>query len=222
MMRKSQRPIGPTTLPAIRAVEAEAFQFACRWLEGFRDSDSPWGSASLLDPEAGDDFWRDRLRAIVRWPCVTTRLQVLAVARRGDAIAIEVVNEFINQMRSLGVMLPIEFEAFSMDVHAGLIVPQAPRGPLRRSRFIRNMLIATTVAAVMDKFGLSHTRRRKSRSGSGRPSPWRSASAIVADAARKVTAGAIDLGEAAVERIYENMAGGMPVRPGWATAIEKV
>jgi len=222
MMRKSQRPIGPTTLPAIRAVEAEAFQFACRWLEGFRDSDSPWGSASLLDPEAGDDFWRDRLRAIVRWPCLTTRLQVLAIARGGDSITIDVVNEFINQLRSHRAKLPTEFEAFSMEVHAGLIIARRPQGPLRRRRLVRNIVIATTVAAVMDKFGLSHTRRRKSRSGSGRPSPWRSASAIVADAARKVTAGAIDLGEAAVERIYENMAGGMPVRPGWATAIEKV
>jgi hypothetical protein len=208
--------------PTTKGVEAEAFEFACRWLEGFRDSDSPWGSASLLDPAAGDDFWRDRLRRIVRWPSVTIRLQVLAAARGGDAIAIEVVNEFINQMRSLGVMLPIEFEAFSMDVHAGLIVPQTPRGPLRRRRFVRNMMIATTVAAVMDKFGLSHTRRRKSRSGTGRPSPRRSASAIVADALRTVTEGAIDLGEAAIERIYENMSGAMPVRPGWATAIEKL
>src|SRR5262249_1689373 len=107
--------------PTTKGVEADAFDFACRFLTDFRDSDSPWGSASLLDPAAGDDFWRDHLRRIVRWPSVTIRLQVLAVARGGDAIAIEVVNEFINQMRSLGVMLPIEFEAFSMDVHAGLI-----------------------------------------------------------------------------------------------------
>ena len=84
------------------------------------------------------------------------------------------------------------------------------------------MIIAVTVAAVTDRYGLPHTRRRKARSGTGRPSPRRSASAIVADAVYKVTAGAIDLGEAAVERIYENMAGGMPDRPGWVTAIEKL
>jgi len=71
----------------------------------------------------------------------------------------------------------------------------------------------------MDKYGLPHSRRRKSRSGSGRPSTWRSASAIVADALRKVTKGEIDLGEAAVERIYESMAGGMPTRSGW-TVLE--
>jgi hypothetical protein len=209
-------------LPAIRGIEAKAFDFACRFLTEFRDSDSPWGSASLLDPKAGDDFWRDNLRRIVRWPSVTNRLQLLAIARSGDAIAIEVANEFINEMRSLGAKLPIEFEAFSMDVHAGLIVPHAPQGPPPRHRFVRNMMIATAVAAVMDKFGLPHTRRRKSRSGTGRPSPCRSASAIVADAVRKVTAGAIDLGEAAVEKIYESMAGGMPDRPGWATTIEKL
>ena len=210
------------SLPATRGIEAEAFDFACRFLTAFRDSDSPWGSASLLDSKAGDDYWRANLRQIVRCPSVTNRLKLLAIARSGDSIAIEVANEFINEMRSLGGKLPTELEAFSMDVHAGLIVPRAPQGPLRRRRFVRNMIVAVTVAAVMDRYGLPHTRRRKSRSGTGRPSPWRSASAIVADALRAVTGSAIDLGEAAVERIYENMAGGMPDRPGWATAIEKL
>jgi len=52
-------------------------------------------------------------------------LQVLAIARGGDGDAIEVVNEFINELESARVPLPTELVAFSMDVRAGLIMPAA-------------------------------------------------------------------------------------------------
>ena len=108
-----------------------------------------------------------------------------------------------------------------MDVHAGLVVARAPSGPLRKHRFVRNMMVGLTVATVMDRYGLPHSRRRKSRSNNGRPSQWRSASAVVADALREVTQGKIDLGEAAVERIYETMASALPIPgSGWSKALE--
>jgi hypothetical protein len=101
-------------------------------------------------------------------------------------------------------------------------VARAPSGPLRKHRYVRNLMIALTVAAVMDKYGLPHSRRRKSRGGTGQPSPWRSASAITADALRKVSNGKIDLGEAAIERIYEKMANAMPgAGSGWAKVLEE-
>jgi hypothetical protein len=205
-------------LPAT-VVDGEAFAFACGWLERFRDNPSPWSDESGLTLEAGDGYWRAFLRQVVRGPFVNNRLQALAIARGGDADAIDVVNEFINEMRSLGAKLPTEFEAFTMDFTAGLIVAQAPQGPQRKRRFVRNMVVTLAVSAIMDRFGLPYSRRRKSRSGSGRPSAQRSASAIVADALYEVTGGKIDLGEAAVERIYERMVGGMPTPgSGWAAA----
>jgi hypothetical protein len=209
-----------SNLPA-SVTDAEAFDFACRWLERFWHEGSPWSPESGLTLAAGDGHWRSFLHQVIRGPFVNNRLRALFIARGGDAIAIEEVNEYINTMRSLGAKLPQEFEIFSMEVHAGLIVPQAPQGPLRRRRYVRNLVIAMAVAAVMDKFGLPYSRRRKSRGDSGRPSRWRSASAIVADALYEVTGGRIDLGEAAVERIYEGLAGGMPTAgSGWVAAIE--
>jgi hypothetical protein len=209
------------SLPAT-VTNSEAFAFACEWLEWFRDNASPWSAESGLTLEAGDGYARNFFRQVVRGPFVNNRLRALAIARGGEADAIDAVNEFINEMRSLGAKLPTEFEAFSMDFHAGLIVAQAPQGPQRKRRWVRNMVIALAVSAVMDQFKIPYSRRRKSRSGSGRPSARRSASAIVADALYDVTGGKIDLGEAAVERIYERMAGGMPAPgTGWAaTALE--
>ena len=218
MMDALLLPIAVTRkLPAARK-DADAFVFAMDWLQRWWESDSPWSSESALTNAASIGFWRETLRRSVHFS-LTNRLQVLAIARGGDVDAIEVVNELINELTSAREPLPTELAALSMDMHAALIQPRAPRGPLRKHRFVRNMMIAWAVAAVMDKYGLPHSRRRKSRSGSGRPSTWRSASAIVADALRKVTKGEIDLGEAAVERIYESMAGGMPTRSGW-TVLE--
>jgi hypothetical protein len=105
-------------LPAT-VVDGEAFAFACGWLERFRDNPSPWSDESGLTLEAGDGYWRAFLRQVVRGPFVNNRLQALAIARGGDADAIDVVNEFINEMRSLGAKLPTEFEAFTMDFTAG-------------------------------------------------------------------------------------------------------
>jgi hypothetical protein len=210
----------PEKMPAARK-DSEAFAFACRWLQRIWDIDSPWSSESMLTSAAGIGHWRDTLRRAIRFS-LTNRLQVLAIARGGDADAIDVANELINELKSKRVPLPTELEGFSMDVHAGLVVARAPSGPLRKHRFVRNMMIALTVAAIMDKYGLAHSRRRKSRSGTGRPSKWRSASAITADALRKVSNGKIDLGEAAVERIYEKMASAMPgAGSGWTKVLEE-
>ena len=80
-----------TTLPALYKLPAarkdsETFAYACRWLQRMWDSDSPWSSESALTNAAGTGFWRDNLRRSVRFS-VTNRLQVLAIARAGDADA---------------------------------------------------------------------------------------------------------------------------------------
>ena len=195
-------------LPAVQK-DREAYAFARRMLQGFRDTSSPWSSESALSPQAGRGFFRDILARSVRSAYVNLRLQVLAAARAGDDDAIFVVNHFINDMKSLGVQLPTEFAAYSMDVVAGLV---RPRGPRPKESLARNIVIANTVAALIDRFGIPYSRKRKGRDG--RPSARRSGSAIVAAAARDVTGGQLDLGEKRVERVYETMRGGMPNSAG--------
>jgi hypothetical protein len=112
-----------TTPPATR-IEAEAHDFACRLLRNLWSSVSSWSSESTLTPAAGVGQWRHTLRGSV-WFSLANRLQVLAIARGGDGDAIEVVNEFINELESARVPLPTELVAFSMDVRAGLIMPAA-------------------------------------------------------------------------------------------------
>jgi hypothetical protein len=200
-------------LPAVQA-DREAYAFACRVLGEFADSSSPWSRESALSPQAGRGFARDMLARVVRSPYVNLRLQVIAAARAGDDDAIFVVNHFINDMKSLGVRLPTEFAAYTMDAVAGLI---RPRGPKPKDSFVKNIVIANAVAAVMDRFGIPYSRKLKSRDG--RPSSKRSASTIVADALKEVTGGGRDLGEKRIERIYEKMRGGMPPEPGWTRAL---
>lgn len=81
-----------TTLPAAR-IDAEAFDFACCWLQRFWNSDSPWSKESALTAASGIGHWRDMLRGSVRFS-LANRLQVLAIARGGDADAIEARRRF--------------------------------------------------------------------------------------------------------------------------------
>lgn len=200
-------------LPAVQA-DRDAYAFACRMLRGFADTSSPWSSELALSPQAGRGFFRDVLARSVRSPYVNLRLQVLAAARAGDDDAIFVVNHFINDMKSLGVQLPTEFAAYSMDVVAGLV---RPRGPKAKELFAKNIVIANTVAALIDRFGIPYSRKRKGRDG--RPSARRSGSAIVSAALKEATGGQLDVGEKMVEHIYEKLRGGMPTEPGWTRAL---
>ena len=77
---------------------------------------------------------------------------------------------------------------------------------------MRDLGIAMTVAAVVDRFGLNPTRNTASR---GRPSARRSACSVVAEALASVHIG---MGEKAVEAIWTRLANAMPTVPGWASA----
>jgi hypothetical protein len=207
-------------LPAARK-DAEAFKLACRWLQRFLGSGTPWSNESGFSPAASDAFKRHMLRGLIRSPAIPNRLRMLGFARAGDADAIAVAAEFMNELASAHTPLLLEFQAFDMEMRAGLIVARMPQGR-RKQLFVRDLAIRITVAAVVDRFGLRHSRRRKTRGDErGQPSPWRSASAVVGDALRHVSGGKIDLGEALIERIYERYRGALPTVPGWSAWLDE-
>ena len=72
---------------------------------------------------------------------------------------------------------------------------------------LRDLCIMTTVMAVVDRFGLSRTKRSASR---GRCS----ASQIVAMALESAN---IFMGHKAVEKIVDRLRGAWPTVPGWAS-----
>jgi hypothetical protein len=197
-----------TTLPAT-AVEAEALTFAREWLVRIQEAGSPWSEHSPFTAEAGRAVVRHLMRCGALLHSIN-RLQIIAMARAGDADADAVLRQLLIEMQSRGDPLPTELAAYNMELlHGGL---HPPPGPKRKDKTLRDLCIAMTVAAVVDRFGLTPTRNTASR---GRPSARRSACAIVAEALGFV---GISTGEKAVEAIWTRLANVMPTVPGWASA----
>jgi hypothetical protein len=184
------------TLPA-RSIEAEAVDFARDWLR--RHSGNPWSDHPNRTADASRAFWRQLLwRAARQHPVY--RLQIIAMARAGDADADEAIRTLIIEMQSRGDPMPAELVAFTMEVlHGGL---HQPPGPKRKDRILRDVNLAMAVAAVIDQYGLSPYRRAASRRTS--------ACAVVAAADNR--------GEKAVESIWRRYGGAMPTIPGWSRA----
>ena len=109
-------------------------------------------------------------------------------------------------MRSCRQELPFDLENYSMEVlHGGM--GHQPPGPKRKNKILRNICIAITVAAVVDRFGLTPTAS----------SPYRrSACAIVAEALAALLRG---MGVKAVEKIWQAYGNAMPTVPGWRSAL---
>jgi len=196
------------TLPTT-AVEAEALTFAREWVVRFQEAGNPWSEHSPFAAKAGRAVvWHLMRHAALLHPI--NRLQIIAMARAGDTDAGSVLRQLMIEMHSRGEPLPTELAAYNMDLlHGGL--HQLP-GPKRKDKTLRDLCIAMTVAAVVDRFGLNPTRNTASR---GKPSARRSACAIVADALGSVH---INMGEKAVETIWNRLAGAMPTVRGWASA----
>jgi hypothetical protein len=194
--RAAQGVVTMMTLPAT-VDEAEAIEFARDWLRCH--SGNPWSDHPNRTADAGRAFWRQLLwRAARQHPVY--RLQIIAVARAGDADANEVIRTLIIEMQSRGDPMPAELVAFTMEVlHGGL---HQPPGPKRKDRILRDVNVAMAIAAVVDRFGLA---------------PYRNA-ASVRLLACAVVAAADNRSEKAVESIWRRYGGAMPTVAGWSRA----
>ena len=196
-----------TTLPAT-IVEAEALAFARDFVVRLAGP-GPWGHASPFGAEESRALTRNLLR--LNCESALGRMQLIAMARAGEKDARALLHTLMIEMISQRGQLTRELDEYNMGLlRDGLRPP--PRGPKRKDRITRDVCIAMTVAAVVDRYGLRPTRNTASR---GRPSARRSACSIAAEALEVVH---LRLGEKAVETIWNRLANAMPTVPGWAAA----
>lgn len=196
-----------TPVPANVFDEAEAY--ACRWItRAFATTDSPWSNDPWASPAASRAFVRHTLEWMLE--TASGRLHVIALARAGDPDAFELLNSLMMEMKSrLGGLPTTELKAWDMEVgeaarRTGKYPPfgQFP-GPKKKNNLLRDLIIALTVSAVADRYGLPPT---------GNSPRKHSASKVVASALVVVRRG---MGHKAVEHIWETYSGAMPTVRGW-------
>ena len=186
---------------AASAVEIEALAFARRLIASMAVGGTPWSPASPFSAEASAAFMRSWLRAGAMLSAVN-RMHLVALARTGEPESARVLRELILEAKSRRQELPTEVEAYAMELVSGIAEQQAP-GPKGKNKFLRNMLIALCVGAVVDRFRLPAT---------GRSARWRSACSIVAEALGEV---GINMSPKRVERVWEDYWAAAPTQPGW-------
>jgi hypothetical protein len=198
-------------LPALTTprvvIETEARTFAReQHINKLNAGPNQWSPGSLLNPDAGQGFVRDMFRRIACLGDPRMRMWVIAAARAGDPDAIEALRWLLLEYKSRGIGLPRELDGYDMEVTAGNISPHMRSGPKKKNKIVRNICIAMTVAAVVDRFGIDPTGRSLHR---------KSACEIVAEALADAR---MSLGRKAVEAIWATYGHAMPSVPGWASS----
>lgn len=194
-------------LPATLA-EAEALQYARRWIAYFRDSGTPWSETSALKPEASRAVLRLLLHNAANLHPMH-RLDIIARARAGDPDADAVVRAMILEAAQANQPLPPELFVYQMDlVNAGRL--RQPPARKRKNNILRNLVITLTVGAVCDHFELQ---------ASGRSARRRSACSIVAEALSEAS---IAMSEAAIVSIWKERRGMLPADRGWSASWEPI
>jgi hypothetical protein len=132
------------------------------------------------------------------------RMLIIAAARVGDEFSRDVLRSLIREEKSGGryEQMPLEVRAYDMEL--GDDRPPGVPAPDPRNEFIRNVCIASTVAAVVDRFGLKPT---------GSSARRRSACSIVAEALEVVH---MQRSAKTVESIWKRYRGGVPTVRGWS------
>jgi hypothetical protein len=193
-----------TNLPTYaKAIEAEALAFAREMIAGFARGSNPWSPDAPLSADASQAFFRHMVRTALQF--TPTRMQIIAAAKAGDLDAIEMLRVLLLEYKAIRADMPsdlIEYEMWGLRFGE----PHRHRpGRKKKSYILRDLCIARTVAAVIDRYGLDPTGRSPRR---------RSACAIVAEA---LAAAHMALGYEAVKTIWERYGQAMPTVAGWAS-----
>ena len=191
-----------TSLP-VPLVEAEALRFACGTIARFHSGGNPWSGDLPLSADGGRAFVRHLMR---HWAhSAVGRMRLVELALAGEPDADDVIRSLIIEWKSLGLPLTTEFEYYNMIIVLQHGRPAQPPARKRKNHITRDICIALTVAALIDRYQLKAT---------GRSPYCRSACAIVAEA---LHAGPGQLGYGAVEKIWKAHRWHMPTVPGWAS-----
>jgi hypothetical protein len=181
----------------------EALAYARRWIErAHRDDEGSFFEA----PHS-----RAFVRSFFNMMMLTAdgRTSLLVFAREGEAYSQEIVATAIAECRSRGVEPPAEFVGYEIELIQGKVPPPVSTpGPDKRDDILRDISIATTVAAVVDRYGLKPT---------GRSARKRSACAVVAEALGVINR---QVSPKAVEDIWRRYKRGMPTVRGWTLSAE--
>jgi hypothetical protein len=198
-------------LPATygQAVEHEAIHFARGHLDCYYGAcGNPWGTSDpLVSAGAGHAWFRSIIPLLLGTPI--GRCGLIELAQRGWVEAADALRRLEIELRSQGRDLPKEIEGFSIQVRArgSDRWPKQP-GPNKLNNLMRDLIVALTVAAVVDRFRLLPTQQS---------SRTISACSVVA----KAMSGANRHGRVkakAVEKIWQRYGNAMPTVPGWASA----
>jgi hypothetical protein len=185
-------------------IAAEALAYARTDIARYHAGTNPWSTDSPLTAEAG--------RAVVRhlmmiWASSAEgRMRLVELALGGEPDAAAVLRTLMLEMKSRGLPLTTELQYYSMTVlQRGGVQPAQPPAQKKKQELLRDICIAMTVAALIDRFGLKPTERP--------PRTGRSACAIVAKALGEAH---MQVGYKAVEKIWDRYKNAMPTVPGWA------
>jgi hypothetical protein len=195
-------------LPATydEAIEAEVKRFARMALDWFHNLEgNPWSADPILSAEAGHAWLRDLLPRLLG--TAFGRMGVIELAKNGYAEAADVLKHFVIELRSNCHELPVELEAYEMEVRARSSDrwPKRP-GPNKLDTIVRDLCLMIVVAAVLDRYPHLKATQTSPRN--------LSACAVVAEA----MFGKQWRGRAynTIKQIWRRRQGAAPTVPGWS------
>jgi hypothetical protein len=188
---------------------SEELIYARRWVAYFRETGTPWSDESALTPDASRAVLRHLLHNAAEMHPMH-RLDIIARARAGDRDADNVLRAMILEADKQNQPLPSELFAYRMEIVNSNRNPQPPARK-KKNNMLRNIVITLTVGALCDHFGLQPT--------GGHSARQRSACSFVAEALGEAS---IQMGDKAIEAVWAEWRGMLPVVPGWSASWDSM
>lgn len=186
-------------------------------IAGFAQGGNPWSADPALSAKASEALVGDlaqtasQMTVQLASQSALARMQIVAAAKAGDPDAIAVLRTLLLECKSKRIEMPTELLEFDMWLTAhGAHHHRHRPGPKKKNYLLRDLCIAMTVAAVVDRYG-HHGITATGRS----PRRPRSACAIVAEALRLEAHLNIDYD--AVKTIWSHYGQAMRTVAGWAS-----